>query len=58
MGAPIIGDKVSFGVGANAIGRISVCDHVQVSSMSLVNKDITESGLYGGVPVRLIRSKT
>lgn len=58
LGAPIIGDKVSFGVGANAIGRISVCDHVQVSSMSLVNKDITESGLYGGVPVRSIRSKT
>lgn len=56
--APIIGDNVSFGVGANAIGRISICDHVQVSSMSLVNKNITEAGLYGGVPAQMIRSKT
>ncbi|WP_143482288.1 hypothetical protein [Pseudoflavonifractor sp. An176] len=58
LGAPTIGNNVSFGVGANAIGRISICDHVQVSSMSLVNKDITEAGLYGGVPAQLIRSKT
>ena len=58
LGAPISGNNVSFWVGANAFGTIVVCDHVQVSSMSLVNKNITGSGLYGGIPVRLIRSKT
>lgn len=52
LDAPIVGDHVSFGVGSNAIGKIHICSHVQISSMSLVNKDITEEGLYGGVPAK------
>lgn len=55
LDAPIIGNSVSFGVGANAIGKIRVCDNVKISGMSLVNKDIIEEGIYGGIPVRLLK---
>lgn len=57
LGAPIIGNNVSFGVGANAIGKISICDHTKISSMSLVNKSITEPGIYGGVPAKIKKCK-
>lgn len=56
----VLGEKLHIelgtnGVGAHAIGKIKICDDVQISSMSLVNKDITEKGLYGGIPVKLIK---
>lgn len=57
LAAPVIGNNVSFGVGASAIGKITICDDVVISSLTLVNKDITEKGLYGGVPARLINRK-
>lgn len=53
--APVVGNHVSFGVGAHAIGKIKICDDVQISSMSLVNKDIMEKGVYAGIPVKLIK---
>ncbi|WP_297236232.1 hypothetical protein [uncultured Flavonifractor sp.] len=55
LGAPNVGNHVSFGVGANAIGKINICDCVQISSMSLVNKDITQAGLYVGTPAKLLK---
>lgn len=55
LAAPIVGNRVSFGVGANAIGKIHICDDVQISSMSFVNKDITNPGLYGGTPVKFLK---
>ncbi|WP_370781946.1 hypothetical protein [[Ruminococcus] lactaris] len=56
----VLGEKLHIelgtnGVGAHAIGKIKICDDVQISSLSLVNKDITEKGLYGGIPVKLIK---
>lgn len=56
----VLGEKlhielVTNGVGAHAIGKIKICDDVQISSLSLVSKDITEKGLYGGIPVKLIK---
>lgn len=56
LDAPIIGNSVSFGVGAKAIGRINICDNVQISSMSLVNHDIMQRGVYGGIPARKLKS--
>lgn len=55
LGAPVVGNNVSFGVGANAIGKIKICSNVQISSMSLINKDIKESGVYGGTPAKLLK---
>ena len=56
----VLGEKLHIelgtnGVGAHAIGKIKICDDAQISSLSLVNKDITEKGLYGGIPVKLIK---
>lgn len=57
--APIIGNNVSIGVGSKVIGKVTVADNVSISSMSLVNSDITESNsLYGGVPAKFIKKYT
>lgn len=57
LDAPILGNGVSVGVGAKIIGKVQIVDNVQVSSMSLVNKDIYEEGaLYGGVPAKIIKT--
>ncbi len=54
--APILGNSVSFGVGAKAIGKVKIPDNVKISSLSLVNKDLEESNaLYAGVPAKLIK---
>jgi len=57
LDSPILGNGVSFGVGAKAIGKVSIADGVTVSSMSLVNKDLLEgNSLYGGIPAVLLKS--
>lgn len=56
--APVIGNKVSFGVGSKVIGHVSISDGISISSVSFVNKDLTErNSLYGGVPAKLIDHK-
>lgn len=56
LAAPIIGNGVSFGVGANAIGHIYIADGCKISGNSFVNKDLTSpNSLYGGVPVAFIK---
>lgn len=56
LAAPTIGNHVSFGVGAKAIGNIQICNYAQISSMSLINKNILEAGLYGGIPAKLLKT--
>lgn len=56
LDAPTLGNNVSLGVGAKAIGKIQIADNVKVSSMSLVNNNLNEKGaLYGGIPAKLIK---
>ena len=47
-----IGDLVFLGAGATVIDRICVCDRVAIGAGSTVVKDITEPGIYVGVPAR------
>jgi len=49
-----LGDNVVIGSNAVILGPISICDNVIIGSMSLVNKSITESGVYVGTPVKKI----
>jgi serine acetyltransferase len=44
-------------IGANSvvIGPVDICDNVVVGAMSLVNRSITEPGVYVGVPVRKVK---
>lgn len=52
------GDNVVIGAGSVVIGPIDICDNVTIGAMSLVNKSITEPGVYVGVPVRKINSNS
>lgn len=42
----VINGGTVIGVGAKAIERINICDNVQISSMSLVNHDIMQRGIW------------
>lgn len=55
LDAPVLGNGVSLGVGAKAIGKIRIADNVKISSMSLANNNLDEKGaLYGGVLAKFI----
>lgn len=48
------GDNVVIGAGSVVIGPVDICDNVTIGAMSLVNKSISEPGVYVGVPVRKV----
>ena len=49
-----LGHNVVFGTSAVVVGPVSICDNVVIGAMSLVNKDITEPGVYIGCPVQRV----
>lgn len=49
-----IGNRVSIGSNATLL-PVSVCDDVVIGAGSVVTKDITQSGIYAGVPARRLR---
>ena len=49
------GDNVVIGAGSVVVGPIDICDNVIIGAMSLVNKSISEPGIYVGVPVRRVK---
>jgi serine acetyltransferase len=49
------GDNVVIGANSVVVGPVDICDNVVVGAMSLVNRSISEPGVYVGVPVRRIR---
>jgi len=51
------GDNVVIGANTVVIGPIDICDNVIVGAMSLVNRSITEPGVYVGVPVRKVSDR-
>lgn len=50
----VLGNNVIIGMGSSLHGPLTICDNVIVGSMSLVNKDIVEPGIYAGIPVKKI----
>jgi serine acetyltransferase len=48
------GDNVVIGTNSVIVGPVDICDNVTIGSMSLVNRSITEPGLYVGCPVRKV----
>lgn len=52
---PMIGNNVELSTNSVVLGHIHIADNVLIGANSLVNKDITESGVYVGSPVRKIR---
>jgi serine acetyltransferase len=53
-----LGHNVVIGANSVVVGPVTICDNVMIATMSLVNKDITEPGVYAGVPVRKISDMT
>jgi len=49
-----IGNHVSIGTNAT-IMPVNICDHVVIGAGSVVTKNITDSGIYAGVPARKIK---
>ena len=47
-----IGERCMVGIGASLINNIAICDDVIIGAGSVVVDNITESGIYYGVPAR------
>lgn len=54
-GRTTIGNECFIGAGTVIIDKLKICDHVNIGANSVVVKDITESGVYVGNPVRKIK---
>lgn len=54
----VLGDNVVIGSNTCILGPLTICDNVIIGSMSLVNKSITEPGIYVGIPVKKISDNT
>ncbi|MBR2556119.1 MAG: acyltransferase [Aeriscardovia sp.] len=50
-----IGSDVWLGANVIVSEGVSICDHVVVGANAVITKSITESGVYGGIPAKLIR---
>lgn len=52
---PVIGNYVTFGPGAKAIGDITIEDNVIIAVNSVVVKSLESNSIYGGVPAKFIK---
>jgi len=48
----VIGVDCYIGAGSQIAAATRLCDNVTMGAMSFANKDITEPGIYVGIPVR------
>jgi sugar O-acyltransferase (sialic acid O-acetyltransferase NeuD family) len=53
----IIGECCNIGVSTIIINDVSICDFVRTGGGTVVTKNITEPGLYVGVPARKIKDE-
>lgn len=53
-GAPTIGDRVVFGPGSQALGRITVGDGAQIGAGAVVLADVPAGATAVGVPARVL----
>ncbi len=52
-----LGDNVVIGTNSVVLGPITICDNVTIAAMSLVNKSISEPGIYAGIPAKKLSDK-
>lgn len=53
--APMVGDNLDLGIGANLIGGITLGDNVIVGANAVVNKDFDSNIVIAGVPAKVIK---
>ena len=51
---PVLGDNVELGYGAIVIGEVSIASDTIIGANAVVNRSITESGTYAGIPARKV----
>ena len=56
-GRPMIGDRVEFGAGVVAVGRIQIGEDAIVGANAVVAKDVPPAVVVGGVPARVLRDR-
>jgi len=54
QGTPTIGDRVYIAPGAKLFGAITIGDDVAVGANAVVNRDVDDRSVVGGVPARLL----
>jgi serine O-acetyltransferase len=54
QGTPTIGDRVYIAPGAKLFGAITIGDDVAVGANAVVNRDVEDRAVVGGVPARLL----
>lgn len=54
--APIAGNYLDLGIGANLIGRVNLGDRVIVGSNAVVNKSFGDNVVIAGVPAKVIKN--
>jgi UDP-3-O-[3-hydroxymyristoyl] glucosamine N-acyltransferase len=56
-GKVLAGERVYFGTNASAIEDLSICNDVVVGAGACVAKNITEPGIYVGIPAKKLEKK-
>ena len=51
----VIGEKSFIGTNAVIGANVKICSGSVVGTLSFVNKDLTEPGIYVGTPVKMIK---
>jgi len=51
----VIGERTYIGAGSKLTGATKVGDDIVVGALSFVNRDILESGIYVGIPIKKIK---
>lgn len=52
-----IGENIWFGARVTVLDGVNIADNIVVGACSLVTKNLTEAGVYVGVPVKRIKNK-
>lgn len=53
----IIGERCYIGAGSKIAACVTIANDITVGAAGFVNKDLTENGIYVGVPVKLLHQK-
>lgn len=57
-GRPVIGDRVEFGAGVVAVGRVKIGSDTVIGANAVVTKDIPPGVVAVGVPARVLKPKS
>jgi len=56
-GLPTIGDRVYIAPGAKVFGKITIGNDVAIGANAVVNKDVPDNAVVGGVPAKILSMK-